>query len=482
MKIVEPTGGQLSILSKSDVERIHGATMQVLSKLGMRVWSEKAIDLFRRGGAEVDKKTSTVRMTESFVKDVVGKAPSEFYFYGRDPAYKLMMGRDKVHFSVMGQSVSVQTLDGTVRPATMRDSEAAARLGDALPHVHHISVGTTPRDVPDEVHGLHVIMANWKNSVKTTDGYNYGEKMAARTIEMAKLLRGGEEELLKKPTLLGFTNPVSPMQLSKELVEGSILYSRMNQPILYAPEALSGATAPATLAGLLVQQNAEVLSGIMVSQLANPGAPVFYGTVSAALDMRTGAAALGGPEVGLLNLATAQLARHYRVPSRGTGGNTDSKAVDGQAMTESTMSLLMAGLAGMNFVYDAFGSIEGSITLSYEKMVLDDEACGMVFRILDGIRVDDETLAVEEIVRAGSSADFIGTPFTLRMFRQEHFIPSIFDRRSRPAWEKAGSKDIGSVARERARKLLAEHVPEPMDKVVLRAVEAFVKKETKAAR
>jgi len=391
------------------------------------------------------------------------------------------MGRNKVHFSVMGQSVNVQTLDGTVRPATVKDSEAAAKLGDALPHVHHLSVGTTPRDVPDEVHPFHVMLANWKNSIKTTDGYNYGEKMAQRSLEMAKMLRGGEEELRRKPTLLGFTNPVSPMQLSKELAEGSILYSRMNQPILYAPEALAGGTAPATLAGLLVQQNAEVLSGIMMSQLANPGAPVFYGTVSAALDMRTGATALGGPEVGLLNLATAQLARHYRIPSRGTGGNTDSKVVDGQAMTESTMSMLMAGLAGMNFVYDAFGSIEGSITLSYEKMVLDDEACGMVFRTLEGIRVDDETLAVDEIIKAGPNASFIGTPFTMRMFRQEHFLPSIFDRHSRPAWEKMGSKEIGSIAREKAKRLLAEHEPEPMDKGILKEIEAFVKKETKAA-
>ncbi|MCU0859056.1 MAG: trimethylamine methyltransferase family protein [Thermoplasmata archaeon] len=482
MKVVEPTGGQLSILSKNELDRIHGATMEVLARLGVRVWSEKAVALLKDGGAEVDRRTSTVRMDEGLVKDVVGKAPREFPLYGRDPSYKLTMGRDKVHFSVMGQSVNIHALDGTVRPATLKDSETAARLGDALPHVHHVSVGTTPRDVPDEVHGLHVMLTNWKNSVKTTDGYNYGEKMALRTIEMAKMLRGGEEELRKKPTLLGFTNPVSPMQLSKELIDGAILYSRMNQPILYAPEALAGGTAPATLAGLLVQQNAEVLAGIMVSQLANPGAPVLYGTVSAALDMRTGAAALGGPEVGLLNVATAQLARHYGIPSRGTGGNTDSKTVDGQAMAESTMSMLMAGLAGMNFVYDAFGSIDGSITLSYEKMVLDDEVCGMVFRTMEGIKVDDGTLAVDEIIRAGPSASFLGTPMTMRSFRQEHFIPSMFDRRSRPAWEKTGSKDIGMVAREKARRLLAEHTPEPMDKATLKGIEAFLKKETRSVR
>jgi trimethylamine--corrinoid protein Co-methyltransferase len=249
--------------------------------------------------------------------------------------------------------------------------------------------------------------------------------------------------------------------------------------MVYAPEAISGVSAPATLAGLLVQQNAEVLAGIVVSQLVNPGTPVLYGTASTVLDMRTGGAALGGPEVGLLNLATAQLARYYHLPSRGTGGNTDSKVADIQAGLESMMGVLLAALAGMNFIYDAAGSLEGSLTLSYEKLVVDDEVCAMISRILSGIEVTDETLAVDEIGKAGPAASHLGTPFTHRMFRREHFLPTLLDRRAREAWARQGGKDLAGVARERARKILAEHAVEPLDAEVVRRVDEFLLEATK---
>lgn len=479
MDIREPIGGQLEILSKSEVDKIHGATMEAMRRLGIKVWSPQALKLFKSAGAEVDEKTMMVRPSESLVMETIRKAPREFAFYGRDPAYKLTMGGKRVHFSLCGQGVKVEDLDGKVRLATQRDLENLAVLGDYLENIHHVSMMTTPMDVPPEAMHIYALWGILKNSIKTADGYVHGARWAEETIKLGAIVRGGEDELRKKPLMLGFTNPVSPMQLSKELIEGSILYAKYNQPVLYAPEALAGGTAPATLAGLLVQQNAEVLSGIMVSQLAKAGAPVFYGTVSAALDMRTGATALGGPEVGLLNLATAQLARHYGLPCRGTGGNSDSKMVDYQAGIETSMSLLMAGLAGMNFIYDTAGSLDGSITTSYSKIVADNEACGMVARVLEGIRITDETLAVDEIVKAGPAASFLGMPFTLKHFRSEHFIPQLLDRRSREAWEKAGRKSMVDAAREKARQILKEHRPKPLEKDVLAAGEAYVKKVVK---
>ncbi len=479
MNVREPVGGQLEVLSKTDIDKIHGASMEVLSRIGVKVWSPQALGLFAEAGADVDTKTMMVKVPESLVMSTISKAPSQFYFYGRDPSYRLLMGRRRVHFALCGQGVKVQDLDGSVRLATVKDVENMARLADHCDWIHHSSMMTTPMDVPPESMHIHALWANLKNSSKTTDGYNLGSRWAEETLGLAAIVRGGMEELVKKPTLLGFTNPVSPMQLSKDLIEGAIVYAKHNQPILYAPEALAGGTAPATLAGLLVQQNAEVLSGIMVSQLANPGAPVLYGTVSAVLDMRSGATALGGPEVGLINLATAQLARRYNLPCRGTGGNSDSKLVDVQAGIETTLSLMHAAYAGMNFIYDSAGSLDGSITTSYEKIVVDNEICGMVARSLEGIKVDHETLAVDEIVRAGPAANFLASEHTRRMFRSEHFMPTLLDRRSRDAWEAAGGKDMASVARERAKQMLKEHVPKPLDRTVLRDGEAYVKKVTK---
>lgn len=476
----EPTGGQLELLTRLQLGKIHGATAEVLCKLGIKVWESTAFKLFKEAGAETDSKTKMVRISETLLKDTIRRAPSEFCLHGRDPKYKLQMGHKKVHFSIAGQPIFVHDLDGKIRRATLDDARDFARLGDACQNIHHVSVGTVPVDVPDDMHAHHVIFTNWRNSRKTTEGYNHGARIAKETVEMASLLRGGEETLRKTPTLLGFVNPVSPMQLSKELIEGALVYAEYNQPVLYAPEALAGATAPVTLAGLLVQQNAEVLAGIMVSQLAKPGTPVLYGTVSAVMDMRTGAAALGGPEVGLINVASAQLARYYGLPCRGTGGNTDSKAVDAQAGIETAQSLLMASLAGMNFIYDAAGSLDGSLVLSKEKVVIDDELCGMVSRILDGFRIEDETLAVSEILKVGPAATFMGRPFTMKHLRSEHFIPNLLERRSREAWEKDGFEDMAKRARKRARQILKEHIPEPMDPTVASDLEEFIKKTTKA--
>jgi len=420
-----------------------------------------------------------VRIPEDLLKDTIRKAPAEFEMFGRDPTFRVRYGGKRVHFSVGGLATRVQGLEGRVRPGALRDVENLARIADACEHLHHVAMMLTPSDVPVEVYHLHTLWALWRNSIKPTDGFNWTSRKTQEVLDMACLLRGGREELQKRPLLLGFTNPVSPLQLSKELIEGALLFATYRQPMLYAPEALAGATAPATLAGLLVQQNAEVLAGIMVSQLAEPGAPVLYGTVSAAMDMRTGTAALGGPEAGLLNLASAQLARYYRLPSRGTGGNTDAKVVDAQAGLETAMGLLLAALAGMNFIYDAAGVLDGSLTASYEKLVVDNEICGMVSRVLEGIEVTEETLALEEIRRVGPSAGFLGSPFTSKMFRGEHFLPTLLDRKSREAWEAAGGKDLATRARERAGAILCEHVPEPVDRDVAAEIERFIKERAK---
>ncbi|OGS45033.1 MAG: hypothetical protein A3K76_01695 [Euryarchaeota archaeon RBG_13_57_23] len=479
MPIHEPIGGQLNIFTKSEVQKIHGAAMEVLKRLGIKIWSENGRKLFADAGAEIDDKSMTVKMDEGFVMDIIHKAPSSFDYYGRDPSYRLLMGKKRVHFSLCGQGVKVQDLDGKVRPATLHDLENMAIIGDYSENIHHISMMTTPMDVPPETMHIRALWGMLKNTVKTVDGYTHGTRSAEETIQLGSIVRGSTDALVKKPLLLGFTNPVSPMQLSKELVDGAIVYAKYKQPVLYAPEALSGGTAPATLAGLMVQQTAEVLSGIMVSQLANPGAPVLFGTVSAAMDMKTGTPALGGPEVGLLNLATAQLARHYKLPCRGTGGNSDSKVVDAQAGIETAISILQASYAGVNFMYDSAGSLDGSLTTSYEKIVIDNEICGMVSRILKGIEVTDETLAVDEIVRIGPAASYLGTPYTLHHFRKEQFIPELLDRKSRDLWEAAGRKDMAQVAREKARWILENHTPEPLEKDVLNEGDEFVKKVVK---
>jgi trimethylamine--corrinoid protein Co-methyltransferase len=478
MEIKEPVGGQLEILSRSDLDAVHNATVEVLGRLGVKVWEPTALDMFEKAGAETDRKTMMVRIPEDVLKETISKAPSEFVWYGRDPKYRSRMGERRVHFGSSGDCTRVHDLEGRLREPNLKDVGNLARITDYCENIHHTSTMVTPSDLPSD-YSLQVIWEVWKNSIKTVDGSMYGTGDAEETIELAAILRGGHEELRKMPTLLGYMNPLSPMQLSKELLQGAIVYARYNQPMIFAPEALAGITAPATLAGLLVQQNAEVLSGIMVSQLANPHSPVLYGTVSTVLDMRSTMAALGAPEVGLLNVASAQLARYYNLPSRGTGGNTDSKLLDYQSAAETSQSILMAALAGMNYICCAAGNFDASLAISYEKVVMDNEICGMVSRTLQGISITDETLAVNEICAVGSASGHLARPFTNKMFRKEHYLPSILDRKSRDAWEKEGGKDLGMVAREEARRILRTHSPEPLDASVSSEIENYIKECSK---
>lgn len=475
MKGKEPICAPFEILSRDDLDKIHAATMEALQRLGIRISEPNALSLFDDAGADVDKKTRIVRIPESLVNEAVRRAPSEFKMFGRDPKYELDYSGNKVYFGVAGCATRVQDLDGRFRPGTVADVENIARIADYLDNIHHILLTVTPFDVPDEVYHLHCINADWKNSIKTTDGFTWTAKRAQETIDMAAILRGSYEEVVKKPPLLGFMNPVSPMHLSKELTEGTIVYAKYRQPIVIAPEALAGATAPSTLAGLLTQQNAEVLAGIILVQLAGPGTPVLYGTVSATMDMRTGTAATGGPEASLLNIATAQLGRYYNLPRRGTGGTTDSKIVDAQAGAETAISMLMAAISGMNFIYEACGGLDGTLAFSYEKLVVDDEIAGMVSRILRGIDVNEKTLAVDEICKYGF-ANYLGSPHTGSTFRREHYLPNLFDRRHWETWLKAGSRDISKEARRKAQWILKEHRTEPIDRDIQTEIDDFIKK------
>lgn len=481
MSASRPLGRPYEILSRDDLDRIHGATIEVLRRHGVKVMEPRALNLFSNAGADVDRKTRMVRIPEELVKEMLKNAPSEFKMYGRDPKYELDYSGNNVYFGVAGFALRVQDLDGKVRPGTLADVGNIARIADYLENIHHILLTVTPFDVPDELYHLYCIEADWRNSVKTTDGFTWTAKKAQETVDMAAILRGSYEEVSKKPPLLGFMNPVSPLQLSKELTEGALVYAKYRQPVIYAPEALAGATAPSTLAGLLTQQNAEVLAGIIVSQLANPGTPVLYGTVSAVMDMKSGTAAMGGPEVGLINVATAQLGRYYNLPRRGTGGVTDSKLADAQAGAETAMSMLLAAMSGMNFIYEACGGLDGTLTFSYEKLVIDDEIAGMVSRTLRGIEVNEDTLAVDEICKYGST-NYLGSPHTSKTFRKEHYLPTLFDRRYWETWLNAGGRDIAEEARRKANWILKEHTVEPIEKSVQAEINRYIKKITKEWR
>jgi trimethylamine--corrinoid protein Co-methyltransferase len=468
---------RLEILSGNEIDRIHEATLSVLEETGVKVLDPDAFEVLRDAGSEADLKTSVVKIPEHVLKEGIKKAPSSFTLFGREKDYKLKFEPGRTYLSSQGSSTFVLDLEtGTRRRSTLKDLKSFYILVDALENIHHASWVVSANDLPEDTGPARELLEAFRNTTKTIDGDTYGEKNARDSIEMASIIAGGENELRKYPRLLGFVNPVSPLEHSKLMTEGLRVFAEYEQPTLIAPEAQGGATAPVTLAGILVQQNVEVLSGILISQLTHPGAPVLYGTVSTIADMKTGNVALGAVETGLINIAAAQLAKYYGLPTRGTGGATNAKVPDIQAGYEKALTLSMAAMAGINFIYDAAGMLEASRTASFEQIVLDNELCGMVLRSIHGIDVNEETMATEVIKKVGPGGHFLSQKHTLDHFAMEHYLPTILDRSTWETWQKNGSKELRATARETARKILREHKAQPLDKTVDRELEALAKK------
>lgn len=468
---------RLEPFSRAELQKVHAATVRILGRTGVRVLDPEAANYLQSAGASYDHLTQVVRIPEGLLKEFLMRAPSRFRLHGRGPDCVLAFGEGSTYFSSMGTAIQVATDDGHVRLPTLKDVESFYRLVDASPFLDHASWVVWPRDVPNEAVHLYELLYGFKHTTKSLDGYNWGKLFAQDTIDMAAIVAGGHEELAQRPMLLGFTNPVSPLTLARETTEGLIVYARAGQPCIMPPECMAGGTAPSTLAGVLVQQNAEVLASIAVAQCVQPGAPVLYGSVSTVMDMRMGAVALGAPEAGLISLGAAQLARYYGIPSRGTGGNTEALASDYQAGAESATTLLLSALAGFDFIYDVAGSLESSLSASYAKLILDDDLAGSVRRVLTGIEVSEETLATEVIEAAGLRGSYLSHPHTLSHYRGEHFLPETFLRGARATRE---GMDVREKAQKRADAILREHVVDPpLEPAVEAKLNAFVKRAMK---
>jgi trimethylamine--corrinoid protein Co-methyltransferase len=290
---------------------------------------------------------------------------------------------------------------------------------------------------------------------------------------MAKILYGGD---LSQPVTIGLINPLSPLGYSPEMLDALIIYAQANQPCLIATLVMAGSTGPITLAGVLAQQNAELLAGITLIQFIQPGTPVIYGSSSTNIDMRTGALAIGSPELSLCISAHAQLARFYELPSRGGGALTDSSATDSQAGFESMFSLLTTVNAGIDFVLHAAGILNSYMAFSFEKFVFDDEMIGMLRRYLRGIEVNSDTLVYDVIARVGHDGHFLGDAHTLERCHTAFWEPNIVDRKGLEARDGASWKEVTSRARHRWKALLEDHQDPPLDSLTMHQLKTYVEK------
>jgi trimethylamine--corrinoid protein Co-methyltransferase len=450
-------GGRYRPLSGDDVKAVHETSMRVFSEVGIRVNNARALELFKEAGARVED--PVVRVDEGMVMDLVDKAPSVIKLHGQRPEHALEVGGKKVFMGTGGTAHYVLDPGGDEkRLATLSDLKDISRLVDALDNIHFFMLPIFPSDVPEEHIDVNRFGTALSYCGKHVMGGVYSVEGVRSVIRMAELVAGSRQALRERPVVSMVTCcGISPFVLDDHYSELTIEVASAGIPVVTPVEPLCGATAPATLAGNLVVQNVDTLAGVMLAQLVNPGTPVFYGCISSLADMKDMKYLSGAVEMGLMNAAASQLAHHYGLPIYATAGMSDSKTIDAQAGFESAITSLLVALAGGNFIHDAAGFLEFCMCASLEKYVVDDEILGMVMRAVEGIEVNEDTLAFDLLKKIGPGGHFVSSRHTRKFMRKEQFAPSICDRSQRKEWAEAGMDDT----RERARKKVEEILGRP---------------------
>jgi trimethylamine--corrinoid protein Co-methyltransferase len=466
---------RFEVLTPQEVERIHDASMEVLDVVGVKVDYKTARDIFRQAGAEVDDETQSVRLPEKLVRWAVKQAPQQFTFYGADPDFSLKIGGEHVHFAGLGTPTNIIDVDtGERRPATLADTVRHIKLINGCQYIHNSQMDVWPNDIPMMTVHAEAIWA-WAHHSRKPFGMGcYGYLPTLDMMRMMAIAAGGKEALRQRPCFFSLCSMVSPLQMVRAQLEGLLICADYGQPLAMTPQAIAGATAPVTLAGLLVQQNANILAHVTLAQIFRPGTPVLYGTASTIANMQLGTAALGAIETGLITAGAAQMARYYRLPCSGVGGATESLSEDLQAGMERAGTLLQAVLAGVNFI-TCGGTLEGAMLESDPLLLLDDELCGAAMRVARGVEVGDATMAIDIIKAVGFDGNYMSQPHTARVFRQEHFVPSLLPREPYETWKSSGSRSALDHARERVRQILAEHQPRELDPSLEQELDAYRK-------
>ena len=471
-------GGRFKALTEDSVARVHQAVMQVIEEVGFEVQSDTALDLFEGAGARVDRRRHLVRLDNGKVEQLIETAPSEIRLCGQNEAHDIILGGQRVYAGTGGTALNIYQPDTNQRrPANMEDLRRIARLVDRLDNIHFFLLPTYPNELPLEQVDVNRFFAGLDNTSKHVMGGVYTSEGAEQVIRMAEIIAGSAEELRRRPLISMIACIISPLRMDKTYGDLIVAIAKQGIPVACPAEPLCGATSPVTLAGNLVVQTVDSLTGVMLTQIVNPGTPVLLGSVATNTDLRDLKYLAGSIEMGLLNAAGAQMAQFYNLPFYATGGMTDSKTLDAQSGYESALTGLLCALAGANFIHDAAGLMEFAMTVCYEKYVIDNEVLGMVMRAVDGIEVNDDTLAVDLIREVGPGGNFVAARHTRHFMRSEHYQPTVSDRNSREEWLANGGKEIWEKASEIVKELLSEpkhSLPEPTRQRVLSRIEGIV--------
>ena len=478
--MITNTAPKYEYLPREDIEFIHETTMRVLEEFGIAFNHDEAVDILERAGCEVDRDAlpaPLVKFSREFVMEQLAKAPAEFTIHARNPKNNIVMGGNHMVLAPVYGPPNVQDLDKGRREATLEDFRNFVKLAQVVPDMHNAGgVVCEPNDEPQETRHLDMISSLLTLSDKTFMGNVVSAENANDTLEMASIVFGGREKIAQDPVLLALVNVNSPRLYDTRMLDSLVTYARARQPLIITPFILAGAMSPVAVGGTLVQQNAEALAGIALTQLINPGTPVVYGSFLSNSDMQSGSPAFGTPESCAGLFVSAQLARKYKLPFRSGGGLTSSKVADGQAMWEATMTFWPTFLACTNFVLHAAGWLESGLVSSYEKFVMDVEIVRMMQVFLRGIALDKEGLALDAFAEIGPGGYFFGAEHTMRHFREAFYRPIIADVQNYVRWEQKGAETADVRANRVWKKWLNEYEKPAMEQGVEEELREYVTK------
>ena len=467
----------MKFISDDEVEAIHVASLKVLEEVGMDFLLPEARELLKKAGADVDPNSERVRFDRAMIEETIRSAPSEFTMHARNPAHNLQMGGNWMAFGCVSSPPNASDMDDGRRPGNTKDFQNFLRLTQYFNVIHF--VGGYPVE-PVDRHASTRHLDCLRDMVQLTDkvihAYSLGAERILDGIEIVKIARRiGDEQLEAEPSLLSIINTNSPLKLDMPMLRGIMEMSARNQIIVITPFTLSGAMAPVTLPGALVQQNAEALAGIAFTQLVRPGAPVIYGGFTSNVDMKSGAPAFGTPEYMKTAVIGGQLARRYGLPYRTSGVNA-ANTVDAQSAYESVFSLWGLVMGHGNLIKHAAGWLEGGLCASFEKFVLDVDLLQMVSKFLEPLEVNDATLGLEAIRDVGPGGHFFGTAHTQARYKDAFYSPIISDWRNFETWQEAGEPRAWQKANALFKQALKDYEPPALDDAVREELDTFVEK------
>jgi len=464
----------LNLLSRSEVEAIHHATLEVLETSGLNVPSKEALEILDKAGANVDYGKNHVTIPEHIVKEAIKKAPKTIKYCARNPKYDFVLNKKETHFGTDGYAVFIRDMEtGKRRNSTTEDLARWAVLADYLSMVHNFWPSLAATEVPEPIQFTYAMATSLSNMEKHVEGEAKNAREARYEIEIAAAIVGGEEELRKRPIISAVACPVAPLGYETGLLESTIEFSKAGIPVVPLAMPVAGQTGPMTIAGTLVVNNAEVLGNLVICEFASPGAPVLYAGCPGTMDLKTGKY-IQAPESELVNGALTSLARYYDLPCEISGGGANSNTLDVQSGYERTL-VLTTLLTGPDILV-CLGGLEASNTMSPELLVIDNEILEEGLRIARGFEVNPDTLAVDVIRKVGPGGHFLSEKHTITHMRTEQWVPKISNLQTFGAWEEAGSKDIVTLAREKVKEILATHRPEPIPKDVQEEISQIMKR------